>query len=194
MPPDRAGCPRRRARSGRGRGCGQACLLYTPAPEWPKLPAQRGRPREGTLTRRRATRHDGEVLPTPPSTIARCCGRQAGTMRAGRPLLVLLHGYGADEHDLFGLAPHLPPPSLSRRCARPRRRPGPRPATRGTPSRDSRAGMRRGRRMPASRLLEWLDASAAAPAGGAARILAGRRRRASRRCVSSPRGSPSSST
>ncbi|MFE1666127.1 alpha/beta hydrolase [Microbacterium sp. P02] len=29
--------------------------------------------------------------------------------RAGRPLLVLLHGYGADEHDLFGLAPHLPP-------------------------------------------------------------------------------------
>src|SRR5690606_17512882 len=28
--------------------------------------------------------------------------------RAGRPLLVLLHGYGADERDLFGLAPHLP--------------------------------------------------------------------------------------
>jgi phospholipase/carboxylesterase len=28
---------------------------------------------------------------------------------AGRPLLVLLHGYGADEHDLFALTPHLPP-------------------------------------------------------------------------------------
>jgi phospholipase/carboxylesterase len=28
--------------------------------------------------------------------------------RAGRPVLVLLHGYGADEHDLFGLVPHLP--------------------------------------------------------------------------------------
>lgn len=28
--------------------------------------------------------------------------------RAGRPLLVLLHGYGADERDLFGLAPYLP--------------------------------------------------------------------------------------
>lgn len=28
--------------------------------------------------------------------------------RAGRPLLVLLHGYGADENDLFGLVPHLP--------------------------------------------------------------------------------------
>ena len=25
--------------------------------------------------------------------------------RAGMPLLVLLHGYGADEHDLFGLVP-----------------------------------------------------------------------------------------
>lgn len=28
--------------------------------------------------------------------------------RAGRPLLVVLHGYGADEHDLFSLAAHLP--------------------------------------------------------------------------------------
>ena len=29
-------------------------------------------------------------------------------MRAGRPLLLLLHGYGSDERDLFGLAPFLP--------------------------------------------------------------------------------------
>lgn len=28
--------------------------------------------------------------------------------RAGKPLLVLLHGYGADERDLFGLVPYLP--------------------------------------------------------------------------------------
>lgn len=28
--------------------------------------------------------------------------------RAGRPLLVLLHGYGSNEQDLFGLAQHLP--------------------------------------------------------------------------------------
>ena len=28
--------------------------------------------------------------------------------RAGRPLLVVLHGYGADERDLFGLVPYLP--------------------------------------------------------------------------------------
>ncbi|WP_091226935.1 alpha/beta hydrolase [Microbacterium sp. 3J1] len=28
--------------------------------------------------------------------------------RDGLPVLVLLHGYGADEHDLFGLIPYLP--------------------------------------------------------------------------------------
>lgn len=28
--------------------------------------------------------------------------------RAGRPLLVLLHGYGSNEQDLFGLLPYLP--------------------------------------------------------------------------------------
>lgn len=28
--------------------------------------------------------------------------------REGKPLLVLLHGYGADENDLFGLVPYLP--------------------------------------------------------------------------------------
>jgi len=30
------------------------------------------------------------------------------SLRAGRPLLVLLHGYGSDERDLAALAPHLP--------------------------------------------------------------------------------------
>lgn len=34
--------------------------------------------------------------------------RWAPEERAGMPLLVLLHGYGADENDLFGLAPFLP--------------------------------------------------------------------------------------
>lgn len=32
----------------------------------------------------------------------------ASDERAGRPLLVLLHGYGADERDLLALAEHLP--------------------------------------------------------------------------------------
>lgn len=34
--------------------------------------------------------------------------RWSTTDRAEMPLLVLLHGYGADEHDLFGLLPYLP--------------------------------------------------------------------------------------
>lgn len=34
--------------------------------------------------------------------------RAAPKDAAERPLLVLLHGYGADEHDLFALAQHLP--------------------------------------------------------------------------------------
>lgn len=29
--------------------------------------------------------------------------------RGDRPVLLLLHGYGSDEHDLFGLVPYLPP-------------------------------------------------------------------------------------
>lgn len=32
----------------------------------------------------------------------------AGDDRAGRPVLVLLHGYNSNEGDLFGLAPYLP--------------------------------------------------------------------------------------
>ncbi|MFB4349981.1 alpha/beta hydrolase [Microbacterium sp. CR_7] len=34
--------------------------------------------------------------------------RWSTTERTGMPLLVLLHGYGADEHDLFGLLTYLP--------------------------------------------------------------------------------------
>ena len=33
----------------------------------------------------------------------------AAAERGERPLLLLLHGYGADERDLFGLTPYLPP-------------------------------------------------------------------------------------
>ena len=41
-------------------------------------------------------------------TIDDAATRWSHTDRAGLPLLVLLHGYGADEHDLFGLVPYLP--------------------------------------------------------------------------------------
>lgn len=41
-------------------------------------------------------------------TIDDTATRWSSPDRGGRPLLVLLHGYGADEHDLFGLIPYLP--------------------------------------------------------------------------------------
>lgn len=41
-------------------------------------------------------------------TIDDTATRWSSADRRRMPLLVLLHGYGADEHDLFGLVPHLP--------------------------------------------------------------------------------------
>lgn len=41
-------------------------------------------------------------------TIDDTATRWSSPDREGKPLLVLLHGYGADEHDLFGLIPYLP--------------------------------------------------------------------------------------
>lgn len=41
-------------------------------------------------------------------TIDDAATRWSSPREAGHPLLVLLHGYGADEHDLFGLVPALP--------------------------------------------------------------------------------------
>ena len=35
--------------------------------------------------------------------------------RGDRPLLVLLHGYGSHEGDLFGFVPHLPPEFVAAR-------------------------------------------------------------------------------
>lgn len=46
---------------------------------------------------------------------------------AGRPLLVLLHGYGADERDLYGLRPYLPAPFAVAALAAPLTPPWPAP-------------------------------------------------------------------
>ena len=50
----------------------------------------------------------GGVSDLPPLDDAVALWSAATAERDGLPLLVLLHGYGADEHDLFGLAPYLP--------------------------------------------------------------------------------------
>lgn len=82
----------------------------------------------------------------------------------GRPLLVLLHGYGADERDLFGLVPYLPPGFVVAAVRAPLLPPWPAPGyswypIEGLDGRDARKTTD-----AASRLLHWLDAVAPAPA------------------------------
>ncbi|MGM1017959.1 MAG: alpha/beta hydrolase [Actinomycetota bacterium] len=81
--------------------------------------------------------------------------------RAGLPLLVLLHGYGADEHDLFGLVPHLPDGIAVASVAAPLLPPWPMPGRswypiEGLDGRDPAAVT-----TAAQALLSWLDAEAA---------------------------------
>ena len=80
--------------------------------------------------------------------------------RADRPLLVLLHGYGADERDLFGLAAYLPPEFVVVAVRAPLAPPFPMPGyswypIEGLDERDATHVTD-----AASRLLAWLDAVA----------------------------------
>ena len=85
--------------------------------------------------------------------------------RAGLPLLVLLHGYGADEHDLFGLTPYLPDGVAVASVAAPLSPPWPMPgrswyAIEGLDGRNSESVT-----AAAEAFLRWLDEAAAdAPA------------------------------
>ncbi|GGD61872.1 alpha/beta hydrolase [Microbacterium murale] len=86
--------------------------------------------------------------------------RWAPEERAGLPLLVLLHGYGADEHDLFGLAPFLPDGVAVASVAAPLAPPWPMPgrswyAIDGLDGRDPDAVT-----VAARTFLRWLDAAA----------------------------------
>nr|WP_188755645.1 alpha/beta hydrolase-fold protein [Microbacterium album] len=80
---------------------------------------------------------------------------------AGRPLLVLLHGYGADEHDLAALAPRLPAEFAFAAVRAPLEPPWPTPGRswypiEGLESRDPVHITR-----AAQRLIEWIDRAAA---------------------------------
>lgn len=80
--------------------------------------------------------------------------------RAGMPLLVLLHGYGADERDLFGLVPYLPDGIAVAALAAPLAPPWPMPGRSWYPiddltSRDSGAIT-----VAAESVLAWLDTEA----------------------------------
>ena len=75
--------------------------------------------------------------------------------RAGRPLLVLLHGYGSHEGDLFGLSPRLPlgPVIASVRAPFPENGGNAWFSLQGTPSDPPAAAVE----AAADALLEWLD-------------------------------------
>jgi len=77
--------------------------------------------------------------------------------RADRPLLVLLHGYGADENDLFGLVPYLPPEFVVAAVRAPLPPPWPAPGyswfpIEGLETRDATRATE-----SAARFIEWLD-------------------------------------
>ncbi|MBN8425370.1 alpha/beta fold hydrolase [Microbacterium esteraromaticum] len=77
--------------------------------------------------------------------------------REGKPLLVLLHGYGADENDLFGLVPYLPNDIAVAAVAAPLTPPWPMPGRSWYPidSLDTRDAA--GITNAAEALLAWLD-------------------------------------
>lgn len=85
--------------------------------------------------------------------------------RTGRPVVVLLHGYGSDEHDLFGLVPHLPDDAVYASVRAPLSPPWPMPGhswypIEGLDGRSS-AGVTAG----AEAVLAWLDTEGIAEAG-----------------------------
>lgn len=78
--------------------------------------------------------------------------------RAGRPLLVLLHGYGSNEHDLFGLRPYLPPEITVAAVRAPLTPPWPAPGYSWYPI-EGLDGRDPSRVTDAAhRLIEWVDA------------------------------------
>ena len=88
--------------------------------------------------------------------------RWAPGERDGRPLVVLLHGYGSDEHDLFGLVPHLPDGVAVASIAAPLTPPWPTPGRSWYPIEDLASRSPEPTTAAARALLNWLDAVAPA--------------------------------
>lgn len=76
-----------------------------------------------------------------------------------RPLLVLLHGYGSDERDLFGLAPHLPDEFLVAAVRAPLTPPFPAPGWSWFPIEGLHARSAAAATAGAEGFLDWLDRS-----------------------------------
>ncbi|MGB4777137.1 alpha/beta hydrolase [Microbacterium sp.] len=77
--------------------------------------------------------------------------------RAGRPLLVLLHGYGSHEGDLFGLVPYLPGEFVVAAVRAPLTPPFPAPGWSWFPIEGLHARSADAVTAATRRLLEWLD-------------------------------------
>lgn len=113
----------------------------------------------------RRLREDGVVTETAlridPDAVRWSAGERD---RAGRPLLVLLHGYGSDEDDLFGLSPFLPLEPVIASLRAPIAEAGGRAwfsradFVDGTPTQEKADAAARA-------VLGWLDSLPAAPAG-----------------------------
>ncbi|MFT4136854.1 alpha/beta hydrolase [Microbacterium sp.] len=84
--------------------------------------------------------------------------------RAGRPLLVLLHGYGSHEGDLFGLVPYLPEEFVVAAVRAPLEPPFPMPGHSWFPIEGLHEERSTAVTAAAERFVEWLDA--AAPSAG----------------------------
>lgn len=84
--------------------------------------------------------------------------------RTGRPLLVLLHGYGADERDLFGLVPYLPAEPVVAAVAAPLPPPFPAPGRSWYPIEGLHGRSPEGVTAAAASLLAWIDGLPERPA------------------------------
>lgn len=94
-------------------------------------------------------------------TIDDSATRWSSTDRAGAPLLVLLHGYGADEHDLFGLIPYLPEGIAVASVAAPLAPPWPMPGRSWYPIEGLDGRRSEAVTAAADAFLRWLDSAAA---------------------------------
>jgi len=86
--------------------------------------------------------------------------------RAGRPLLVLLHGYGSDENDLFALAPLLPPEYVVAAVRAPLSPPSPTPGYSWYPIEGLDERRPDDVTAAAARLVQWVDAASDAASVG----------------------------
>ena len=93
-------------------------------------------------------------------TIDAATTRWSSSERGRLPLLVLLHGYGADEHDLFGLVPHLPEGIAVASVAAPLAPPWPMPGRSWYPIEGLEGRSPEAVTLAAEALLRWLDAAA----------------------------------